>query len=359
MTVAPAAPAPSSPAPVSPAPASSPGARPRVPLGPTAAVVVCLAAVVVAAALSLTLGARIVSPGVVWDAFLRPDGSTDQAAVLSRVPTTITGLLVGGALGMGGALMQGMARNPLADPGLLGVNSGAALFVVLGMTLFGWQAPLAIVWCALAGAAVAVALGYGAAAASPGGATPVTLALAGAAVTAIATAVITGILIIDQSTLDSYRFWQLGSLTSASVASLTQLGGFLALGAVLAVACSGRLNALALGDDVARGLGVRVGASRITAVLAVVLLCGTATALAGPIGFVGLAVPHGVRLLIGADYRGIVPLSAAAGAAFLLLCDVIGRILARPGVLEVGIVTGVIGAPVFIVLLRRRKAVGL
>ncbi len=345
------------PAPTTPTPGS--GARRRVRLSPGWAIVVCLGAMLVAAALSLTLGARIVPLDAVWDAFLRPDGSTDQAAVLSRVPTTITGLLVGAALGMGGAVMQGMARNPLADPGLLGVNAGASLFVVLGMTLFGWQAPLVIVWCALAGAAVAIVVGYGAAAASPGGATPVTLALAGAAVAAIATAVITGILIVDQSTLESFRFWQVGSLTAASFSSLAQLGGLLALGAALAVACSGRLNALALGDDVARGLGVRVGASRLTAVLAVVLLCGTATALAGPIGFVGLAVPHAVRFLVGADYRWIVALSAVAGATFLLVCDVIGRILARPGVLEVGIVTGVIGAPVFIALLRRRKAVGL
>ncbi|UJP10713.1 iron ABC transporter permease [Microbacterium sp. KUDC0406] len=346
-------------APAPTTPASGSGQRRRARLSPAWALVVCLGVMIAAAALSLALGARIVPLDAVWGAFLHPDGSTDQVAVLSRVPTTVTGLLVGGALGMGGALMQGMARNPLADPGLLGVNAGAALFVVLGMSLLGWQAPLAIVWCALAGAAIAVVLGYGAAAASPGGATPVTLALAGAAVTAIAGSVITGILIVDQSTLNSYRFWQLGSLTAASFDTLAQLAGFLAIGAVLAIACSGRLNALALGDDVARGLGVRVGAARVTAVLAVVLLCGTATALAGPIGFVGLAVPHAVRFLVGSDYRWIVPLSAAGGAAFLLVCDVIGRILARPGVLEVGIVTGLVGAPVFIVLLRRRKAIGL
>ncbi|WP_433676964.1 FecCD family ABC transporter permease [Microbacterium gorillae] len=339
-------------------PASGADVR-RARLSRTAVLFICVGAVCVAVLLSLSLGVRAVPFGTVWESFFRPDGSTDQAAVLSRVPTTVTGLLVGGALGMGGALMQGMARNPLADPGLLGVNSGAALFVVLGMAILGWQAPLTIIWCALAGAAVAVLLGYGAAAASPGGATPVTLALAGAAVTAIASAVITGILIVDESTLDSFRFWQLGSLTAASPSSLVQLCPFLALGAVLGIACSGRLNALALGDDVARGLGVHMGRSRLTAVLAVVLLCGTATALAGPIGFVGLAVPHAVRFLVGTDYRWIVPLSAAAGAVFLLVCDVAGRLLARPGVLEVGIITGVIGAPVFIALLRRRKAVGL
>lgn len=336
------------------------GARRRARLSPGATVVVCLIALLVATGMSLVLGARDVPLSAVWEAFTRFDpASTDQAAVLSRVPATLTGLFVGAALGVGGALMQGMARNPLADPGLLGVNAGASLFVVLGMTLLGWQAPLAIVWCAMLGAAVAVVVGYGAAAASPGGATPVTLALAGAAVAAIAGAVISGILIVDQSTLESFRFWQLGSLTAASPATLAQLGGFLAVGAVLAVVCSGSLNALALGDDVARGLGVRVGASRMLAVLAVVLLCGTATALAGPIGFVGLAVPHAVRFLAGADYRWIVPLSAVGGAAFLLVCDVIARLVARPGVLEVGIVTGILGAPVFIALLRRRKTVGL
>ncbi|MDR6868029.1 iron complex transport system permease protein [Microbacterium resistens] len=335
-------------------------ARRRARLSPGWTVLVCVAALTAAVLLSLILGARDVPLSAVWEAFARHDpADTDQAAVLSRVPTTLTGLLVGAALGMGGALMQGMARNPLADPGLLGVNAGASLFVVLGMSLFGWQASLVVVWCALAGAAVAVLVGYGAAAASPGGATPVSLALAGAAVTAIAAAVISGILIVDESTLQSFRFWQLGSLTAASIESLAQLAGFLAVGAVLAVACSGALNALALGDDVARGLGVRVGSSRILAAVGAVLLCGTATALAGPIGFVGLAVPHAVRFLVGSDYRWIVPLSATAGATFLLVCDVIGRIVARPGVLEVGIVTGVLGAPVFIALLRRRKTVGL
>ncbi|WP_239684024.1 FecCD family ABC transporter permease [Leucobacter musarum] len=322
----------------------------------TVAVVVLIAAVL----LSLTIGARDVSLATAWAAFTHPDAaSTDQAAVLSRVPTTITGLLVGAALGMGGSLMQGMARNPLADPGLLGVNAGAALFVVLGMSVFGLQQPFATVWLAFAGAGVAVALGYLAAAASPGGATPVTLALAGAAITALAGSGIAAIIIFDQNTLDRYRFWQLGSLTGATPETLAQLSGFLMLGAVLAVFSSGKLNALALGDDAARGLGVQVGLLRVTSAGAVVLLCGTATALAGPIGFVGLAVPHAVRAFAGTDYRRIVPLSAAVGAAFLLVCDVAGRVIARPGVLEVGIVTAAIGAPIFIVLLRRGRMVGV
>ncbi|WP_336659604.1 FecCD family ABC transporter permease [Leucobacter sp. USHLN153] len=321
-----------------------------------------LAAALLGAAvlLSLAIGARSVPIAEVWAAFSAPElDSTDQAAVLSRVPTAITGLLVGAALGVGGALMQGMARNPLADPGLLGVNAGAALFVVLGMSVMGVQQPFGVVWLAFAGAAAAVAFGYGAAAASPGGATPVTLALTGAAITALAGSGIAAIVIADEATLDRYRFWQLGSLTGAPPQTLAQLGGFLVLGLAVAVFCSGKLNALALGDDAARGLGVRVGLVRVMSAAAVVLLCGTATALAGPIGFVGLAVPHAVRAFAGTDYRRIVPLSAAVGAAFLLACDIIGRLIARPGILEVGLVTAAVGAPIFIVLLRRGRMVGV
>lgn len=334
--------------------------RRRARLAPVWVVGIAIAAVALAAVLSLTIGVRDVPLASVWAALTVGDTQNiEQAAVLARIPTTVTGLVVGAALGVGGALMQGMARNPLADPGLLGVNAGASLFVVLGMSLLGLEAPLAIVWCALAGAAVAVLVGYGAASASPSGATPVTLALAGAAVAAIAASVISAILITDQSTLESFRFWQIGSLTAGNLGTIAQLSGFLGVGAVVALLCAGGLNGLALGDDVARGLGVRVGLIRTLAALAVVLLCGTATAIAGPIAFVGLAVPHAVRLIAGSDYRVVVPLSALTGAAFLLVCDVVGRLIARPGLIEVGIVTAVIGAPIFILLLQRRKAVGL
>ncbi len=315
---------------------------------------------VLAVGLSLAVGTRPVPLAEVVHALTRPDPSSiAEAAVRSRIPTTIAGLLVGAALGMGGALMQGMARNPLADPGLLGVNSGASLFVVLGMAFFGLSAPLQFVWLALAGAAIAMLLGYGAATASPSGATPITLALAGASVTAIASSIISGILIVNTTTLNSFRYWQLGSLTAASPAALVQLSGFLAVGAVIALVAMPWLNALALGDDAARSLGVRVGMTRALSTLATVLLCGTAAALVGPIAFVGLAVPHAVRVLAGTDYRWIVPLSALGGAAFLLVCDVVGRLLTRPSTLEVGIVTAVAGAPVFIALLRWRRTVGV
>jgi iron complex transport system permease protein len=313
-----------------------------------------------AVVLSLALGTRVVPLAGVGDALLGVETTTpDAGAVLSRIPTTIAGLVVGAALGIGGALMQGMARNPLADPGLLGVNAGAALFVVIGMSVFGWNQPIAVVWLALLGAAVAVVAGYGAAAASPAGATPVSLALAGAAITAIAFSFLSGIVILDTDTLNAYRFWQVGSLTAATWEDLAQLAAFLVAGLVLAVLATGSLNALALGDDVARGLGVRVGTARVVSIAAVVLLCGTATALVGPIGFVGLAVPHAVRFLVGGDYRWVVPLSALVGGTFLLLCDVIGRVVSRPAMVEVGIVTAVVGAPVFILLLRRGKAVSV
>jgi iron complex transport system permease protein len=330
---------------------------------PTAAarwpMVAAAVAVLAATALSLAVGTRAVPFGDVVQALLHdhPNGIA-EIAVRSRIPTTVTGLLVGAALGIGGALMQGISRNALADPGLLGINAGAAVSVVLAMSIAGLQSPLAIVWFAFAGAALAVVVVFGAAAASPMGASPLTLTLAGAAFTAIALSVVSGVLIVDITTLDSFRFWQLGSLTAASWSTITTLLPFLAAGGALAVLLSGSLNALALGDDVARTLGQRVGRTRVGCALAVVLLCGTATAMAGPIGFVGLAVPHVARALAGPDYRWVVPLSALGGAAFLLVADVIGRVVARPSTIEVGIVTAIIGAPVFVTLVRRR-AVGL
>jgi len=331
----------------------SPALRARWP------VVAGVLAVLAAAALSLAVGTRAVPLDHVLHALTDAHPhDIGEIAVRSRIPTTVTGLLVGAALGIGGALMQGISRNALADPGLLGINAGAAVSVVLAMSLAGFQSPLVIVWFAFAGAALAVAVVFGAAAASPSGTNPLTLTLAGAAFTAIALSVVSGVLIVDLTTLDSFRFWQLGSLTMASWTTIATLLPFLVVGAAIAVVLSGALNALALGDDVARTLGQRVGRTRGGCALAVVLLCGTATAMAGPIGFVGLAVPHVARALVGPDYRWIVPLSAMGGATFLLVADVIGRLVARPSTIEVGIVTAIIGAPVFVALVRRR-AVGL
>jgi len=331
------------------------GAVRRRPRGRALGLLVLVAVLGIAVVLSLALGTRDVPVDQVIGALFTPTGDEfAESAVRSRIPTTVTGVLVGAALGLGGALMQGISRNPLADPGLLGVNSGASVAVVLAMAFGLATTPLATLWFAFLGAAAAVAVVYGIAAASRSGATPLTLALAGAAVVAICTSIVSGVLIVDASTLDGFRHWQLGSLTAASGDALAQLAPFVAVGAVLALVLGGALNGLALGDDVAVALGQRVRLTRSLAAASVVLLCGAATALAGPIAFVGLAVPHAVRALVGADYRWVLPLSALAGAALLLVADVVGRLVARPTTLEVGIVTAFIGAPVFIALVRRR-----
>ncbi len=320
-----------------------------------AAVVAMLAALLLAIALSLAFGARDVPLAQVIAALFSPTGDgIAESAVRSRIPTTVAGLVVGIALGVGGALMQGMSRNPLGDPGLLGVNSGAAVAVVLAMTLGVSAAPIATVWFAFLGAAAAVIVVYGIAASSPAGATPVVLALAGAAVTAITSSIVAGLLIADASTLDRFRFWRLGSLTAASPDALLQLVPFMAVGLLIAMLQGGALNGIALGDDVAAALGQRVRTARLLSAAAVVLLCGAATALAGPIAFVGLAVPHVARGMLGADYRWILPLSGILGATFLLIADVVGRLVARPSVIEVGIVTAALGLPVFVWLIRRR-----
>ena len=323
----------------------------------------CVLALVAASAASLVFGVRDVPLNEVWQALAGPQDvareGMNAAATLSRVPTTVAGILVGAALGIGGALMQGVTRNPLADPGLLGINSGAALFVVFGMTFLGVGSAIGTVWFAFAGAAAAALVVYAVASTGRRGATPLGLTLAGAAVTAAASSLTLGVLLTHVDSLDSYRFWQIGSISAPSWPTIALLTPFIVVGAVLALLQGPALNALALGDDLARGLGHRVGLSRMLAAIAVVLLCGAATAMAGPIAFVGLAVPHAARLIFGADYRWVLPASALLGGVLLLVADVIGRLVARPSTIEVGVVVAVIGAPVLIALVRRTKAAAL
>lgn len=282
--------------------------------------------------------------------------SSNQLIVRSlRVPRTALGLLVGSSLGIAGAVMQGVGRNPLADPGILGVNAGAALMVVVGIFVFGIGSLTGYVWLAFLGAAVASLLVYALSSFGREGATPVKLALAGAAATATLTSITTAIVLTDVNTLDEYRFWVVGSLAGRDGEVARQVLPFIGIGLLLAL-CSGRLlNALSLGDDVARSLGQRVGWSRAYCALVVVLLCGGATAAAGPIGFVGLTVPHVARALVGPDYRWIVPFSAVMAPMLLLGADVLGRIVARPGEVQVGIMTALVGAPFFVLLVRYRK----
>ncbi|WP_414672873.1 FecCD family ABC transporter permease [Lacisediminihabitans sp.] len=313
-------------------------------------------ALVLVVGLSLAYGARDMSLAAAAHGLFAPDpDSISDLAVQSRIPRTLAGLLVGAALGLAGAVMQGVARNPLADPGLLGVNAGAALFVVGAMTILGVTSVGGYIWFAFLGAALAALVVYSVAAIGRDGATPVKLALTGAAVTAALGSLVSATLLTSADTLDTFRFWQVGSLAGRSDEAIGQVLPFLIVGGAIALSSGRMLNVLSLGDDVGRGLGQRVALSRATGGLAVVLLCGAATALAGPIGFVGLVIPHVARLVSGADYRRILPLSALLGPILLLSADVLGRLIARPGELEVGIVTAVIGAPVFILIVRFRR----
>jgi iron complex transport system permease protein len=306
---------------------------------------------------SLAVGARAIPLGEVVNALFDPNATGTNATILRdlRIPRTLLGLLVGAAIGLSGAIMQGVTRNPLADPGLLGINSGAALFVVLGISILGLTTLTAYVWLGFAGAAVATVLVYAVASLGREGATPIKLALAGAAIAAAFGSITTGVLMIDATTLDAFRFWQVGSLAGRGTDVLVSVAPFLIAGIVLALITGRLLDAMALGDDIARGLGQRVMLSRGIAALAWIVLAGGATAAAGPIAFVGLTVPHAARAITGPSYRWILPYSAVLAPILLLGADILGRVLAPPGELQVGIVTAALGAPLFILLVRRRR----
>lgn len=322
-----------------------------------------LAAVVVLALLagaSLAIGARDLSLATVWQALVQfdPDNG-DHAVVHARIPRTVLGLLAGGALGLAGAAMQGVARNPLADPGIMGVNAGAALAVVTGIYVFGVGSLAGYIWFAFAGAAVAAVVVYLVASLGREGATPVKLALAGAALSAGLYSLMNVILVSSQDTLDRFRFWQVGGVAGRDWSVVLPGLPFLAAGALIVLFTGRVLNSLALGDDIARGLGQRVGLARTVTALGIVLLAGSATALAGPIGFVGLVIPHAVRFLTGPDYRWILPFSLVAAPALLLAADIIGRVVLLPGEVPAGIMTALVGAPAFVWLVRRGKGAGL
>ena len=326
--------------------------RARV-VGLVAAAVVLL----VVCLLSLVIGTRDVPVETIWQALTGyQPADTDQLVVMElRVPRTLLGLLVGGALGLSGAVIQGVARNPLADPGILGVNAGAALFVVLAITFLGVGSILGYVWFAFLGAAIASVAVYSIASLGRDGATPVKLALAGAALTAAFSSITTAFLLLDQATFDQFRFWQVGSLAGRDLGVVVRVAPFLLVGCGLALLLGSSLNTVSLGPDVARSLGTNIAAARLLAALSVVLLCGAATAACGPIGFVGLTIPHVARMIVGPDYRWALPYSMVLAPILLLTADIVGRVVARPGELQVAIVTAVIGAPVFIALVRRRK----
>ncbi|WP_458108330.1 iron chelate uptake ABC transporter family permease subunit [Arthrobacter sp. R3-55] len=322
-----------------------------------------LVAVVVLTAVcaaSLAIGARGLPLNTVWEAltnFNPADGN--HAVVIARIPRTVLGLLAGAALGLAGAAMQGVARNPLADPGILGLNAGAALAVVVGIYVFGIGSLSGYIWFAFIGAAAAAVVVYAIASIGRDGATPVKLALAGAALSAGLFSLMNVILVSSQDTFDRFRFWQVGTIGGRDWSVLLPALPFFAVGAVIVLAGGRILNSLALGDDIARGLGQNVTLARSITGLGIVLLCGSATAVAGPIAFLGLVIPHAVRSLTGPDYRWILPFSAVVAPVLLISADIIGRVILLPGEVPAGIMTAIIGAPVFVWLIRRGKGAGL
>lgn len=314
----------------------------------------------VAIVLSLTIGSNPLSPATVLDA-LRGAGTPDTRYVVLelRVPRTITGLVVGAALGAAGALIQAFTRNPLADPGILGVNAGAAFAVALGVGVFGLREVSSFVWLAFAGALAVTIAVYLIGSSGRGAADPIRLTLAGVALGAVFAGMTTGMTLSNPDAFDQMRSWHAGSLLGRGFDVLVPVLPFIAVGLAVALLLAPGLNAVALGDDLARAQGANVGGIRIGVIGAVTLLAGAATALAGPIAFVGLMVPHVARWMFGVDQRSIVGVSILLAPVVVLLSDVLGRVLIAPSEIPVGIVTAFVGAPVLIALARRRTASSL
>jgi iron complex transport system permease protein len=336
-------------------PAAPAGARRRGSLL-SLGLLACVALLLVMVAVSISVGARSLPLDRVWSLVFSPDGSYDAIIVQDqRIPRTLLALLVGGALGAAGALMQALTRNPLADPGILGVNAGAATAVVVAVAIFGYVEPAVQVWFAFLGAGLATVIVYGVASRGRSGATPVRLALAGIALTFALYAVVQGITTLKPQVFNQYRYWQVGALSGHDASLVRQITPFIVIGLVLTMALARPLNTLALGDEMSRALGANVARTRALGAVAITMLCGAATAAVGPITFVGLTIPHVARAIAGPDQRWVLPYSVVLAPILLLIADVIGRIVTRPGELQVAIVTAVIGAPVFIAIVRRRR----
>ncbi|MEP9382734.1 iron ABC transporter permease [Nocardioides sp. KR10-350] len=318
---------------------------------------VVLAAAVV---LSLSVGSNHITLGRVWRLLLDPDGSSDATVLRElRLPRTVVAVAVGAALGLAGALMQSLTRNPLADPGILGINAGASLFVVLAVAVAGTSGIWFYLWFAFLGAAVASVGVYLLAGTGRQTATPARLALAGVAVSAALAAITQAVILADQEAFNEFRYWVAGSLEGRGWPVLGAVGPFLAVGVVLALALGPALNVLTLGDQAGRALGVHLARTRALAMLAVTLLCGAATAAVGPIGFVGLAVPMVARGLVGHDQRWVALLSLVLGPVWMLLADTLARVVVGSQETQVGVVAALLGAPVFVAVVRRRKVPAL
>ncbi|GAB2460012.1 iron chelate uptake ABC transporter family permease subunit [Nocardioides hungaricus] len=340
-----------------PAPVAAPPQPRGARRGSVRGIVVLTGLLVLAALLSLVIGSRMIPVGTVVGVLFDPDGSDASTIVHGlRIPRTVLAIVVGIALGIAGALMQGHTRNPLADPGLLGVEAGATFAVVLGIYAFGVTELTGYAWFSLVGAGIAAAAVF-AIGSTRGGPDPVSLILAGMAVSAILFSLTQVLVLRDTDTLDAYRFWAVGSVSGRGMDVFWQVLPFIVVGLALAALSASTLNLLQLGDDVASSLGLHPMRAKVIGVLGVMMLTGAATAACGPIAFVGLVVPHVARFLSGVDYRWVIPYSGLLGALLVLVADVIGRVVVRPAELQVGLVMALVGGPVFILLVRRFRMV--
>jgi len=306
--------------------------------------------------ISLAFGSKNIGISQAINALLNSDDTSFAALVVrERVPRTIFSIMAGASLGISGALMQSITRNPIADPSILGVNTGASLFVVIGIAFFNINSANEYIWIALVGAGITSIFVYTIASIGSGGMTPIKLALAGSATSAVLTSLVSVIILPRSEVIDAYRFWQVGSVSGATWESIDLMLPFLIIGLIISIISAPALDILALGDEVATGLGVNIGIIRIICAIAGVILCGATTAIAGPIGFVGLMIPHSIRLIFGSNLRGLVPMSAIGGAVILTISDVLGRVIGSPGELQVGIITAFLGAPILIIIARKAK----
>lgn len=305
---------------------------------------------------SLAWGSKSIEFSQVLKALLDSNDSSFAALVVrERIPRTIFSIMAGASLGISGALMQSITRNPIADPSILGVNTGASLFVVIGIAFFNIGSAKQYIWLALLGAALTAVFVYFIASIGSGGMTPIKLALSGAATSAVLSSLVSAVLLPRSQAMDAFRFWQVGSVSGATWESISLILPFVIIGLIISIAVTPALNILALGDEVATGLGVNTGLIRLVCALAGVMLSGATTAVAGPIGFIGLMIPHSIRLIFGSNLKGLVPLSAIGGAALLTISDVLGRVIGSPGEVQVGIITAFLGAPILIIIARKAK----
>ncbi|WP_414552080.1 FecCD family ABC transporter permease [Anabaena sp. CCY 0017] len=322
---------------------------------PVAGLVLGLLILLICLIFSVTLGAADISWQTVYTALIDFDGSKDHLIIRTvRLPRSLLAVMVGAAISVSGALMQGITRNPLADPGILGINAGASFAVVIAIFIFGTSAPSVYIWYAFAGAGITAISVYFLASLGRSGITPLNLTMAGAAISALLASLITTILIVSQRTLEEIRFWLAGSLAGADSSLIAQVLPYISIGLILAFLLGRQITILSLGEDIAQGLGQKTLWIKISAAISVFLLQGSAVAVAGGIGFIGLIVPHIVRFFVGVDYRWILPYSALFGSILLLSSDIFARLVIRPQEIPVGIMTALVGAPFFIYLAKNK-----